>query len=131
MYYSLKKYKESLIDFSLVKFLIGRQNLEEFGATPIGFYYKGKCLSKLSQESSSETINEIIICFEQVVLLDPSSLLASKSLYRIVRIRVKQKNFYDAFFVAQRYIQLKSEDLKKMNTYLKFIEGVLLIRLFL
>lgn len=105
--FQLKNYEQSLIDFE--------QLLDDNDKNAKAHYYKGKILKKQEQE------NEAILHFEQVIKyttnnlggISPSKVdaeekvasvagvadeeLAGNALFEIAKIRINQRDFYEAF----------------------------------
>jgi hypothetical protein len=51
--------------------------------------------------------NDAILHFEQVIKLSDDNFLQSSSLYEIAKIRVEQKDFYEAHYNLKRATHLK------------------------
>lgn len=80
-------------------------------------YYKGKILIRLSQQS------EAMLAMEQMLGAGGEDELRIKALYCIAKIRVKQKDFYEAYHTLNRLPE-KIEN-KKVAVFKKLIEGVI------
>ena len=139
--YQLKNYEQSLLDFE--------QLLDENDKNAKAHYYKGKILKKQEHE------NEAILHLEQVIKYttnnlggispskiesaeekDPASKnsstgvadeeLAGNALFEIAKIRINQRDFYEAFHNLQRAIHYDFRS-KKFLQYKMFVEGVLFL----
>jgi tetratricopeptide (TPR) repeat protein len=136
--YQLKNFEQSLIDFE--------QLLDENDKNAKAHYYKAKILKKQDHE------NEAILHFEQVIKyttnnlggVSPSKLdgeeivkmssvtgvadeeLAGNALFEIAKIRINQRDFYEAFHNLQRAIHYDFRS-KKFLQYKMFVEGVLFL----
>lgn len=134
--FQLKNYDQSLIDFE--------QLLDENDKNAKAHYYKGKILKKQEHE------NEAILHFEQVIKyttnnlggISPSKVdgeekipsvagvadeeLAGNALFEIAKIRINQRDFYEAFHNLQRAIHYDFRS-KKFLQYKMFVEGVLFL----
>ena len=91
-------------------------NAKEFSVI---LYYKGKAMRKLSQ------IDDSILIMEQIVKLDDE--WGIKAIYFLAKIRVKQKNFYEAHHTLTRLVNPDVNS--KISKFKSMIEGVLLIKL--
>lgn len=74
---------------------------------------------------------EAILSFEHVIINAPEKIISAKAILQIAKIRAKQKDFYESFYIVQRKNQLKTPDYPKLNEYSVLINGVFLLRLFL
>lgn len=81
-------------------------------------YYIGKIYAK------QDNINDSILHFEQVLKYDNQKYYAGNALYEMTKIRIKQKDFYEAFFTLQRAVDMKF-DSQRLLLYKDFTEGVL------
>ena len=70
--------------------------------------------------------NDAILHFEQVIRLSDDQYLQSSALYEIAKIKIQQKDFYEAYYNLQRatHYQLKQ---KKLLNYKIFTEGVIFL----
>ena len=78
-------------------------------------YYKGKIQNRLLQQGDS------VLTLEQI--LRNENEWNAKALYYIVKIRVKQKNFYEAYHTLNRLP--KSLENQKISDFRKLTEGVM------
>ncbi|CDW75599.1 tpr domain containing protein [Stylonychia lemnae] len=112
--YQLKNYDQSLQDFNML--------LEQDDKNARAHFYKGKILKNKGQE------NEGVLHFEQAIkncsLGDDQ--LSGNSLFEISKIRIKQKDFYEAFHNLQRAVHHDFKSIKFLQ-YKMFVEGVLFI----
>ena len=113
--YKLKFYDDSITDCE--------NCLEINPANLLALYYKGKVLMK------QEMANDAIINFEQVVKYDIMGNYASKAILMMVKIKIKEKDFYGAYYTLQRIPpKLDSEELQiKINDYNALTEGVCIL----
>jgi len=81
-------------------------------------YYKGKILNHLSQPS------EAMLVIEQILGTGVKGEWKIKALYIMAKIRVKQKDFYEAYHTLNR-LSDKIEN-NKVSSFKKLIEGVIL-----
>ena len=84
------------------------------------YFYKAKALKKLNN------MNDAVIYFEQVLRLSQDNYLAGSSLYEIAKIKIQQKDFYEAHYNLQRTIELNLKQRKLIN-YKLFAEGVIFL----
>ena len=54
------------------------------------YFYKAKALKKMNN------LNDAVIYFEQVLRLNEDNFLSGSSLYEIAKIKIMQKDFYEA-----------------------------------
>jgi hypothetical protein len=73
-----------------------------------------------------EDPNEALLCFEQAIKHNTSKKAVMKSLYEITRIKIEEKNFYEAYHTLHRakLLDLDPNNFKKLTL---FTEGVLFI----
>lgn len=111
LFYSLNKLETSLQDFSTLLALNDSNSRAHF--------FKGKILHKLG------SIHDATLHFEQVIKYDNNqSELTGNALFEIAKIRVKEKDFYEASFNLQRAQGLKFEA-KGMKVYKMFSDSVI------
>lgn len=85
------------------------------------YFYKAKALKKLSNW------NDAILYFEQVIrACSDDQYLQSSALYEIAKIKIQQKDFYEAFYNLQRATHYKLKQ-KKLIHYKMFTEGVIFL----
>jgi len=71
--------------------------MDSFNVKP--HYYKAKALERLNN------LDDAVLSFEQVLKLSDSSGpsgMKSNALYEITKIRVRQRDFYEAYYSLQR-----------------------------
>jgi len=91
----------------------------KFGENKVkAHYFIGKIYSK--QKNS----NDAILHFEQVLKFSEEKYYSGNALYEMAKIRIKQKDFYEAFFTLQRAID-KDFKSQRLILYKDFTEGVL------
>jgi tetratricopeptide (TPR) repeat protein len=97
LFLQLKQNEEGLRDFNQ---LIEKTEEQEEGYLNISlskaYYYKAKTLKKLNN------MNDAVIYFEQVLRLNEDNFLSGSSLYEIAKIKILQKDFYEAYYNLQR-----------------------------
>ncbi len=71
-----------------------------------------------------EDYNEAILCFEQAIKHKSSRKAVLKSLYEIIRIKIEQRNFYEAHHTLQRVGLLELEE-KTFSRLKLYTEGVI------
>jgi tetratricopeptide (TPR) repeat protein len=69
-------------------------------------------------------INNSILHFEQVLKFSDEKYYSGNALYEMSKIRIKQQDFYEAFFTLQRAID-KNFKSQRLLLYKDFTEGVL------
>ena len=84
------------------------------------YFYKGKALKKTGG------LNDAILHFEQVMKLSDDNFLQSQALYEIAKIRIQQKDFYEAYYNLKRATHFKLKQ-KKLINYKIFAEGVIFL----
>jgi tetratricopeptide (TPR) repeat protein len=86
-------------------------------------YYKAKILEKLGN------LDDSVLSYEQVLKLhekDSPQNLKSNALYEITKIRVKQRDFYEAYYALQRS-EKTCLKYPKLALYQGFTEGVIFL----
>lgn len=106
----LKEYSKAKADFETI------HGFED--STIKANYYIGKIYTKLNDTNSA------ILHFEQVLKFSNENYFSGNALYEMAKIRIKQKNFYEASFTLQRAID-KNFKSKRLFLYKDFTEGVL------
>lgn len=81
-------------------------------------YYIGKIYTKAND------VNNAILHFEQVLKFSSEKYFSGNALYEMAKIRIKQQDFYEAYFTLQRAID-KNFKSKRLLLYKDFTEGVL------
>lgn len=71
-------------------------------------------------------LNDSILYFEQVIRLGDDNFLSSSALYEIAKIKIQQKDFYEAYYNLKRSTHLKLKQ-KKLLNYKLFTEGVIFL----
>lgn len=84
------------------------------------YFYKAKALKKTGNH------NDAILHFEQVMRLSEDNFLQSSALYEIAKIRIQQKDFYEAYYNLKRATHFKLKQ-KKLINYKIFTEGVIFL----
>ncbi|CAD8173712.1 unnamed protein product [Paramecium octaurelia] len=121
LYIDLKEYDLALLDIEAV--------LEEDHCDSEALYIKGFICTKRNQ------ISEAFLAYEQSIKHNNSKKAVSKSLYEIAKIKIEQRDFYEAFYQLSRadYLDVDEKILEKFKiftdgvTFLmkrKFDEGV-------
>lgn len=87
---------------------------------PKPYFYKAKALERLGEH------DDAVLCFEQVLKLSEDDYLHGNSLYEITKIRVRQRDFYEAYYFLQRSNKTKLK-LPKLALYNSFTEAVILL----
>ena len=82
-------------------------------------FYIGKILAREPKKQQ-----DAILHFEQVAKINDNELYAGNALFEIAKIRLKDKDFYEAFFHLKRAIDNNFTS-KRMQMYKDFTEGVL------
>lgn len=108
----LKEYKDALEDFSKLI------ELDDFN--PKAYYYRAKSLEKLG------SYDDAVLSFEQVSKLSTDEYMQNNALYEITKIRVKQRDFYEAYYALQRADKAKQKH-QKLSLYQGFTEGVIFL----
>ena len=86
-------------------------------------FYIGKLLAKgIENEHSKQT--DAILHFEQVAKYPDQEFYAGNALFQIAKLRLKQKDYYEAFFSLKRASDNNFAS-KRMALYRDFTEGVL------
>jgi tetratricopeptide (TPR) repeat protein len=85
------------------------------------YFYKAKALKKLNN------CNDAVLYFEQVIRsCCDDQFLQSSALYEIAKIKIQQKDFYEAYYNLQRAAHYKLKQ-KKLINYKIFTEGVIFL----
>jgi len=84
------------------------------------YFYKAKALKKI------DNLDDSMLHFEQVIRLSDDQFLQSSALYEIAKIKIQQKDFYEAYYNLQRATHYKLKQRKLMN-YKVFTEGVIFL----
>ena len=71
-------------------------------------------------------LSDAILYFEQVIRANDDNHLASSALYEISKIKIQQKDFYEAYYNLKRATHFKLRQ-KKLVTYKMFTEGVIFL----
>jgi len=110
-FYLLRKTDKSLKDFESL--------LEHEGENSKAHFYIGKILSRNPKKQQ-----DAILHFEQVAKISENELYAGNALFEIAKLRLKDKDFYEAFFNLKRAVD-NNFNSKRMQLYKDFTEGVL------
>ena len=84
------------------------------------YFYKAKALKKM------ENMGDAVLYFEQVLRLGEDNYLSGSALYEIAKIKIQQKDFYEAHYNLQRSSHLNLR-YKKLYNYKMFTEGVIFL----
>lgn len=84
------------------------------------YFYKAKALKKV------DNMFDAVLYFEQVIRLKEDNFLAGSALYEIAKIKIQQKDFYEANYNLQRAVPLNLR-YKKLQNYRLFTEGVIFL----
>lgn len=116
LYFSNGDFHESLTDFLKIIKITDKSidSLERIKA----YYYTGKIYFKLWK------LNDAILNFEQVVKLSNDIFFIGNALYEIAKIKINEKDFYEAFFTLEWAID-KNFKSQRLQLYKDFTEGVL------
>jgi tetratricopeptide (TPR) repeat protein len=101
---------------------MAENNCSDMGSTSLSkaYFYKAKALKKMNNLTDS------VIYFEQVLRLNEDNFLSGSALYEIAKIKIMQKDFYEANYNLQRSTDLGLRQRKLMN-YKLFAEGVIFL----
>ena len=119
----LKSYDDALEDL---------QNLLDNDPTHSeAYYFKGFILEKKSNILTCSLIcleeyNDAILCFEQAIKHNASRKAVLKSLYEITKIKIENRDFYEAYHTLHR-AELLGLDLKIFAKFRLFTEGVIFL----
>lgn len=108
--YQLKMFDQAIEDLNLI--------IEAEPDNARAHFYKGKILSKHDPHV------EAILHFEQVIKHNQEPFLSWNSLLEIAKLRIKERDFYDAYYNLKR-ISLFNFKSAKLDQYQTFTEGVL------
>jgi tetratricopeptide (TPR) repeat protein len=92
--------------------------MDFFSAKP--YFYKAKVLERLGE------YDDAVLSFEQVMKLTEDTQLQGNSLYEITKIRVRQRDFYEAYYFLQRADKSKLK-LPKLALYNSFTEAAIFL----
>jgi tetratricopeptide (TPR) repeat protein len=115
----MKLNEQALKDFTRLTDLAEESN-QQSPALSKAYFYKAKALKKMGNLSDS------ILYFEQVVRANDDNHLASQALYEIAKIKIQQKDFYEAYYNLKRAAHFKLKQRKLVN-YQMFTEGVIFL----
>ena len=73
-----------------------------------------------------ENMGDAVLYFEQVLRLGEDNYLSGSALYEIAKIKIQQKDFYEAHYNLQRSSHLNLR-YKKLYNYKMFTEGVIFL----
>lgn len=111
-----KAYPQALEDFS--KLTDSAENQPEQSAK--AYFYKAKALRKMGEDGDA------ILHYEQVIRLSEDQHLSGSALYEIAKLRIQQRDFYEAHYNLKRATFFGFK-LKKLNNYKLFTEGVIFL----
>jgi len=112
LHLQMRNYSSALEDFNKLI------ELDDFNAK--AYFYRAKALEKLN------SYDDAVLSFEQVSKLSTDEWLQSNALYEIIKIRVKQRDFYEAYYTLQRADKAKQKH-QKLVLYQGFTEGVIFL----
>lgn len=112
LYIQMRDYSQALDDFTKLI------ELDDFNAK--AYFYRAKSLEKL------KNYDDAVLSFEQVSKLSADEYLQNNALYEIIKIRVKQRDFYEAYYTLQRAEKYKQKH-QKLSLYQGFTEGVIFL----
>ena len=95
IYIQMRDYRSALNDFTQLI------ELDDFNAK--AYFYRAKSLEKL------KNYDDAVLCFEQISKLSADEYLQNNALYEIIKIRVKQRDFYE---VLSRELKNISKSIK-------------------
>lgn len=107
-------------DFNKLCDIAENQSPQSAIAISKSYFYKAKALKKMDNH------NDAILHFEQVIRLSEDQYLQSSALYEISKIKIQQKDFYEAYYNLQRATHYKLKQ-KKLLNYKIFTEGVIFL----
>jgi len=107
--YKQKEYKSALE--SIEKYLLQNETNSE------ALILKGRILDK------QKMIGDAALQFEQAAK-DNRPQIASKSLFKLAKMRLNEKDYYEAYFEMRRAFQFKCEYSKKMELYRTLLDGI-------
>ena len=115
VYFHVKKMREALKDF---QYVISRDH-----TVVKAHFYIGKIISRgLVKDNTKQ--EDAILHFEQVVKYHSNELYAGNALFEIAKLRLKEKDFYEAYFNLKRALDSNFTS-KRLQLYKDFTEGVL------
>lgn len=110
MLYQLKMFEQALEEL--------KELVDTDGDNPKVHFYMGRILSR------GETHTEAVLHFEQVIKLNEDPFLSCNALLEIAKLRIIEKDFYEAYYNLKR-ISLYNYKSTKLEHYQIFTEGVL------
>ena len=113
--YHCQEYSSALDNFQVV-ISKNKQNIK-------AHFYIGKILAKGIENNHSKQ-TDAILHFEQVAKYSENEFYAGNALFQIAKLRLKQKDYYEAFFCLKRAADNNFQS-KRMSFYKDFTEGVL------
>lgn len=114
------KYSEQALDDFTKLTEIAEESNQPPAAASKAYFYKAKALKKLNN------LNDAMLYFEQVIRANDDNHLASSALYEIAKIKIQQKDFYEAYHNLKRASHFKLKQ-KKLLNYKMFTEGVIFL----
>ena len=119
LFLQMKMSEQALQDFNKLTDIAEGSN-QPATALSKAYFYKAKVLKKLNN------LSDAILYFEQVIRANDDNHLASSALYEIAKIKIQQKDFYEAYYNLKRANHFKLRQ-KKLVTYKIFTEGVIFL----
>ena len=117
----LKKNEDALKDFNkLIEMAEDKSTDFQSVSLSKAYFYKAKALKKMNN------LNDSVLYFEQVLRLAEDNFLSGSALYEIAKIKIQQKDFYEAHYNLQRSQHLNLKQ-KKLANYKLFTEGVIFL----
>ena len=119
LFLQMKYSDQALQDFTKLT-EIAEENNQPAQALSKAYFYKAKALKKLNN------LSDAILYFEQVIRANDDNHLSSSALYEISKIKIQQKDFYEAYYNLKRATHFKLKQ-KKLVNYKMFTEGVIFL----
>jgi len=110
----MKCYQQALEDFSILS------DSGEGEQAAKACFYKAKALRKMGEDGDA------VLHYEQVIRLSEDQHLSGSALYEIAKLRIQQRDFYEAHYNLKRATFFGFK-LKKLNNYKLFAEGVIFL----
>lgn len=110
--FDLKEFDSALKDFEKV--------IETYSNHTEAYYYKSFCLLGLNNQIDAA------VALEQVIKYDNKKQYTGAAIYNLGVIKIKQKDFFGAFYTFQRACEL-GLDLPEQRTVQQYVEAILLL----
>ena len=88
----MKYFEQALEDFNKLT----DEAEDNLPATAKAYFYRAKTLKKMGN------ISDAVLHFEQVIKNSEDDYLSGSALYEIAKIRIQQKDFYEAYYNLKR-----------------------------